>query len=533
MTPMIISQPGLNQRTGDAQRGSRNPADDPLQTGADGPAASLSPCDTPPDFKQVLASMPDDAAREQRTTAMAPKSLSPGQALFTLPLEWGAPAEPSTNASAGGDDGAGPDRSQGGPVEGQPFAGLLAVLPQLLAQPVTQPACDAANQDVAQAGGQDPAETAAAQSRAPVIQPGERNVAASLNGGTSETAAAVGVSAGSPHAEIANPRAQVNAQPAQPRGTAAALEVPRSLEGSGSLTKAAAHRIADAVSIGDPAADDDDEIEQPLATALRPVSIKAERPELRQRPLQTLSPAAHNDTSPTPLAPRTAQPAATPDGDAKAAMNEQADVGTADVTVGPVTLAERHVAPPERLGAVTQIAAKISSEVARDLPRIAADSQPAPQISKTIELQLQPKDLGLVTVRLSLTRDGLAVSLRLANQSLVHDIQSQRQLLGRMIEECGTRLEDLVVEAAKGTAGSAQITPRPEPEPPGDSPAQALPSPQQRDGMIGNGQSPGQGGSSRTPRRADNDGSGKVHESEPGDAGRVTRSTPARGTIYL
>jgi len=171
--------------------------------------------------------------------------------------------------------------------------------------------------------------------------------------------------------------------------------------------------------------------------------------------------------------------------------------------------------------------------VARDLPRIAADSQPAPQISKTIELQLQPKDLGLVTVRLSLTRDGLAVSMRLANQSLVHDIQSQRQLLGRMIEECGTRLEDLVVEAAKGTAGSAQITPRPEPEPPGDSPAQALPSPQQRDGMIGNGQSPGQGGSSRTPRRADDDGPGKVHESEPGDAGRVTRSTPARGTIYL
>jgi hypothetical protein len=140
-----------------------------------------------------------------------------------------------------------------------------------------------------------------------------------------------------------------------------------------------------------------------------------------------------------------------------------------------VVRSETHLPPPAAISIVSQIGASIGAEVRRIVaarPFTAATEVASPLI-KSLELHLEPRDLGPVIVRMSISDASLRISLKVRGNALASQIEASRNELARALMDTGCNLEELIVQS---------VTPRSDAVSSGSSHGQGSPSASQ-DGL--------------------------------------------------
>ena len=169
-----------------------------------------------------------------------------------------------------------------------------------------------------------------------------------------------------------------------------------------------------------------------------------------QRPLQAGTP------SPSPVAGGGQQPAG----------HENESVGHPSATADS-TSASSATADHSRMFAATpspmqQVAGRIAaaahampSEQSRAAGLASARLASSPVV-KVLRLELQPADLGTITIRMSLKQDGLDVRVEAGRVETLRMLQSDQEALSKILSNAGYRIEHMSVAAATfdGSAGA-------------------------------------------------------------------------------
>jgi chemotaxis protein MotD len=81
-------------------------------------------------------------------------------------------------------------------------------------------------------------------------------------------------------------------------------------------------------------------------------------------------------------------------------------------------------------------------------------------VIKVLHLELQPADLGTITIRMSLKQDGLDIRLEASRHDTAAMLQRDQEGLAKLLSSAGYRMDGMTVtaSAAHGSAGSAQGT---------------------------------------------------------------------------
>jgi flagellar hook-length control protein FliK len=183
---------------------------------------------------------------------------------------------------------------------------------------------------------------------------------------------------------------------------------------------------------------------------------------------ETRKSAATRDTTPEMIAPKgeAKAPAATglpsradqafasiADGQARARAQDLAPVKETKVTV---LHSETHFAPVSQTSPALQIAEQIKSDLTsapasgapfvERAPSYAKASEP---VLKVLHIQLQPADLGAVTVRMSLKDDALELKLDVSQQGTAHLIQKDHEALSQALRSAGYLLDGVTVQVAE------------------------------------------------------------------------------------
>lgn len=104
-------------------------------------------------------------------------------------------------------------------------------------------------------------------------------------------------------------------------------------------------------------------------------------------------------------------------------------------------------------GRVVAAAMAAQQEVARvDRPSASAASAP---LVKVLYLQLQPEDLGTITIRMSLKQDALDIRIEASSGDTAGLLQRDQETLAKLIASAGYRVEGMTVSA--GSGDSAQL----------------------------------------------------------------------------
>jgi chemotaxis protein MotD len=141
------------------------------------------------------------------------------------------------------------------------------------------------------------------------------------------------------------------------------------------------------------------------------------------------------------------------DGQARARAQDLAPVKETKVTV---LHSETHFAPVSQTSPALQIAEQIKSDLTsapasgapfvERAPSYAKASEP---VLKVLHIQLQPADLGAVTVRMSLKDDALELKLDVSQQGTAHLIQKDHEALSQALRSAGYLLDGVTVQVAE------------------------------------------------------------------------------------
>lgn len=141
------------------------------------------------------------------------------------------------------------------------------------------------------------------------------------------------------------------------------------------------------------------------------------------------------------------------DGQAKARAEDLAPVKETKVTV---LHSETHFAPVSQPSPALQIAEQIKTDLAsapasgtpfvERAPSYAKTSEP---VLKVLHIQLQPADLGAVTVRMSLKDDALELKLDVSQQGTAHLIQKDHEALSQALRSAGYLVDGVTVQVAE------------------------------------------------------------------------------------
>ncbi|MGE5510127.1 MAG: flagellar hook-length control protein FliK [Bacteroidota bacterium] len=141
------------------------------------------------------------------------------------------------------------------------------------------------------------------------------------------------------------------------------------------------------------------------------------------------------------------------DGQAKARAEDLAPVKETKVTV---LHSETHFAPVSQPSPALQIAEQIKTDLAsapasgtpfvERAPSYAKTSEP---VLKILHIQLQPADLGAVTVRMSLKDDALELKLDVSQQGTAHLIQKDHEALSQALRSAGYLVDGVTVQVAE------------------------------------------------------------------------------------
>lgn len=196
-----------------------------------------------------------------------------------------------------------------------------------------------------------------------------------------------------------------------------------------------------------------------------------------------------------------------------------------------IARSEGVVAPPSSAASVvSQIGDAIASEVQQI---VSSRSAPAPgqalthataPLVKTLELHLEPRNLGPVTIKMSLSDTSLRIALKVRGTGVAHDIENGRQDLVRALNEAGCNLDELVVQAVGHRAEVFSVT----------SPSATTSSATgQNNGFSSQFSSQGELGSGgeQSSRGQSQRGGSQSHESQRGDTDKNPREQ--RSGIYL
>jgi chemotaxis protein MotD len=176
--------------------------------------------------------------------------------------------------------------------------------------------------------------------------------------------------------------------------------------------------------------------------------------------------------------------------------------------------------PPAR-----QLSERIAVELAAPAPASdtpAGGTHPATVI-RTLTIQLEPADLGTLTVHLSIKDDGLEVHVEASRRETARMIEDDQKTLSHLLQSAGYRVDALAVQVSDAARTGA--APQGAANPGGQF--SALPSGQQQQG------SPQPGGqSSGSPQQQPRDG-GAQHETRSGNGHDKANADRLGGDVYV
>ncbi len=172
--------------------------------------------------------------------------------------------------------------------------------------------------------------------------------------------------------------------------------------------------------------------------------------------------------------------------------------------------------PPAR-----QLSDRIAVELAApaSAPETPAGGTHPATVIRTLTIQLEPADLGTLTVHLSIKNDGLEVHVEASRRETARMIEDDQKTLSHLLQSAGYRVDALAVQvsdaARTGAAPQAQANPG----------AQSSGQQQQGSSQTG-GQSPG------SPQHQERDGSAQ-HETRSGNSHDKANADRLGGDVYV
>ena len=177
-------------------------------------------------------------------------------------------------------------------------------------------------------------------------------------------------------------------------------------------------------------------------------------------------------------------------------------------------------APDQRPRGLADTAAVVSSATPSRSEATPASASSAAGVVKVVTIQLQPADLGTVTVRMSMKNDELDLQLQVERHETARLLQNDREKLAEVLRVAGYRIDDVGIvmkvvaqDAAGSTIQSAHA--------PANSPGQTPGSPHSDSGSSSGGRAQG-----------DQQRNGYSHGDKPHDENSQSRAGVGRG-LYL
>ena len=202
--------------------------------------------------------------------------------------------------------------------------------------------------------------------------------------------------------------------------------------------------------------------------------------------------------------------------DSMAPRGKDHSTGSAPATAADLKLAvlqtETHHAPVLHGGPMAQVAEGIRSELGSAgetgptwSSSASATAKPyADAPVKVLVIQLQPADLGVVTVRMSLKEDALDLHIEASQQDTAQRLQQDQDSLSKVLRSAGYLIDGVAIRAADADRSLVQ-------------PSQTSASLSQSSHQQTAGGAPSDGGASQG--RGNHDGRGQARPNAPADAG--------------
>lgn len=110
-----------------------------------------------------------------------------------------------------------------------------------------------------------------------------------------------------------------------------------------------------------------------------------------------------------------------------------------------------HFAPGDRHTPIQQIGAAVADEVrsAASSSIVAPLAPPPRSVLKTLEIRLEPREMGTVTVRMSLSGGNISLLVQVEAQDLAAQVDREREELSRLLNASGYALDELVVRVVE------------------------------------------------------------------------------------
>jgi hypothetical protein len=216
----------------------------------------------------------------------------------------------------------------------------------------------------------------------------------------------------------------------------------------------------------------------------------------------------------------------------QASEQEALSIATAEAKVT-VLRTETHLPPMAHASPVLQIAKRLEAEqAAAETGVFRADDASLPSLNvksdsalKVLHIQLQPADLGTVTVRMSLKLDALEIQLDATRQETAYMLRQDREALSKVLQSAGYALDGVTVHIAEPDRTASPLQPN----------VQSNHATTQSSLQSQSGWSQPDGQSSGMQRQA---GRESGRSSEPSDTSTnaindATGTRPSKGEVYL
>ena len=216
----------------------------------------------------------------------------------------------------------------------------------------------------------------------------------------------------------------------------------------------------------------------------------------------------------------------------QATDQEALSIATAEAKVT-VLRAETHLPPMAHAPPILQIAERLEAELTSaktdtfkpddvSLPNLSVKSDSA---LKVLHIQLQPAELGTVTVRMSLKQDALEIQLDASRQETAYMLRQDREALSKVLQSAGYALDGVTVHIVEPDRAASPIQPS----------IQNNHAATQSSLQSPSGWSQPDGQSSSMQRQAGHEAG---RSSEPADTsanvvGDATGARPSNGGVYL
>ena len=171
----------------------------------------------------------------------------------------------------------------------------------------------------------------------------------------------------------------------------------------------------------------------------------------RMGPLPTAKPLGPSPERLPPIAKSPAEQGGSRNAEAELTGTVSATDRTVSGTAHEPSRAAGHAAPPAHqiAGQIVAAAHTIERAEAQSTGALAAAATPtASPVVKVLRLELQPADLGTITIRLSLKEDGLDIRVEAARHDTANLLQRDQDSLAKLLTTAGYRIDGMAIVAA-------------------------------------------------------------------------------------